>query len=119
MKGYEKIEIYKRSFEASVAVYRMTDKYPAKRSSLADQLERASYSIPTNIAEGYAKRDSQAEYRRYLRMSIGSANEMNVLIDLSYRLGLIDEETHKKAAGEYDEIGRMLNKYIQTVGEHI
>ena len=50
-------------------------------------------------------------------MALGSANEMSVLIDFSKDLGYITEEEYKKASRGYEEIGKMLNKFIQTVNE--
>ncbi len=42
---------------------------------------------------------------------------MSVLIDFSKDLGYITEEEYKKASREYEEIGKMLNKFVQTVNE--
>ena len=50
-------------------------------------------------------------------MAIGSSNEMSVLIEYSRDLGYISEEQYMKARTEYDEIGRMLNSFIQAVGK--
>ena len=52
-------------------------------------------------------------------MAIGSANEMSVLLDYSRDLGYITEEEHEKASKEYDEIGRMLSAFIQTIEETV
>ena len=117
-KGYERLEVYERSYKAGLAVYRMTKAYPKEeRYAMTDQMRRASVSIPLNIAEGYAKRSSQEEFRRFLLMAIGSSNEMSVLIEYSRDLGYISEEQYMKARTEYDEIGRMLNSFIQSVSK--
>ena len=50
-------------------------------------------------------------------MAIGSSNEVMVLIDFVKDLGYIDEEMHKRAYMEYEEISKMLNKYISRVVE--
>ena len=117
-KGYEKLEVYERSYKAGLAVYRMTRTYPKEEIyAMTDQMRRASVSIPLNIAEGYAKRSSQEEFKRFLLMAIGSSNEMSVLIEYSKDLGYISEEQYVKASKEYDEIGRMLNSLIKAVGK--
>ena len=117
-KGYEKLEVYERSYKAGLAVYRMTRTYPKEEIyAMTDQMRRASVSIPLNIAEGYAKRSSQEEFRRFLLMAIGSSNEMSVLIEYSKDLGYMSEEQYVKASKEYDEIGRMLNSLIKAVGK--
>ena len=118
--GYRELEVYERSYKAGLAIYRLTNKYPKEeRYGMVGQMRRASTSIPLNIAEGYGKRASQQEFRRFLLMAIGSANEMSVLLEYSRDLGYITEEEHEKASKEYDEIGRMLSAFIQTIEETV
>ena len=114
--GYRQLQIYERSYKAALAIYRITKGFPeSEKFALANQMQRASTSIALNIAEGYAKRSSQEEFKRFLLMALGSANEMNVLIDFSKDLGYITEEQYGRASREYEEIGKMLNKFVQTV----
>ena len=118
--GYRELKVYERSYKAGLAIYRLTNKYPKEeRYGMVGQMRRASTSIPLNIAEGYGKRASQQEFRRFLLMAIGSANEMSVLLEYSRDLGYITEEEHEKASKEYDEIGRMLSAFIQTIEETV
>ena len=114
--GYKELQVYERSYQAALAVYRMVKAFPeTERYALTSQMQRASTSIALNIAEGYAKKESQSEFKRFLMMAIGSANEMSVLLDFSKDLGYITPSQYEKASKEYDEIGRMLNKFIQKL----
>ena len=118
--GYRKMPVYERSYKAGLAVYRMTKSFPEEeKNGMTSQMRRAGVSIPLNIAEGYAKRSSQGEFKRFLLMAIGSANEMNVLMDYAKDLGYVSNEQYEMAKDEYDEIGKMLNKLIQTVTSNI
>ena len=118
--GYRKLQVYERSYKAGLAVYRMTERFPEEEKyGMSSQMRRAGVSIPLNIAEGYAKRSSQGEFKRFLQMAIGSANEMSVLIDFAKDLGYIPQEQYETAKAEYEEIGKMLNKMIQTVTSNI
>ncbi len=97
IQTFRDLEVYKRSFEASVEMYRITKEYPKDELyGLISQIKRAATSIPLNIAEGYGKRETPDDFKRFLLMAIGSCNEMRVLLDLSARLGFINEEIHKK-----------------------
>ena len=110
MSGYKELLVYQRGYAAARSIYRMTESYPKEeRYGITDQIRRAAVSIPLNIAEGYAKKDSQAEFGRFLDMAKGSANEVSVLIDFSRDLGYISEEVHTKATAEYEEIAKMLS----------
>ena len=116
--GYKDLKIYEKSYKAALATYRLTKVFPKEEKyGITSQMQRAATSIPLNIAEGYAKRQSQEEFKRFLLMAIGSANEMSVLVDFSYDLGYISKEQHEKASKEYEEIGKMLNSFIKTIAE--
>ena len=113
--GYKKLAVYERSYKAALAVHRIRERFPVKeRYSMGDQIWRAAISIPMNIAEGYGKQDSTAEFKRYLRMAMGSSNEVKVLLDFAKDLEYIDLKVYERAVGEYDEIGRMLHGLIQS-----
>ena len=117
---HRKLNVYVKSYKAGLAIYEMTKAYPdEEKYGMTSQMRRASTSIPLNIAEGYAKRSSQEEFKRFLLMAIGSANEMRVLLDYSKDLGYITEERYEKVSKEYDEIGRMLTNLIKKVAEGI
>ena len=111
IQTFRDLEVYRRSFEASVEMYQLTKGYPREELyGLTSQIKRAATSIPLNIAEGYGKKENVDDFKRFLLMAIGSCNEMRVLMDLSVRLGFITKEVHMKYEREYDEIGKMLTK---------
>ena len=113
MGGYRDLQVYERSYAAARAIYKMTETFPKEEVyGMTNQMRRASISIPLNIAEGYAKRESQIEFKRFLMMAIGSANEMSVLIDFAKDFEYTGKDVHEKARTEYEEICRMLNTLI-------
>ena len=114
IQNYRDLQVYTRSYKAAVEMYRIARAFPKDELfGLTSQIKRASTSIPLNIAEGYAKRESASEFKRFLLMAMGSCDEMRVLLDLSKDLGFIDETIHKKFSIEYDELGKMLNMLRQ------
>ena len=120
MSGYKELKVYQKSYQAARAIYRMTDNFPEEEKyGMVSQMRRAAMSIALNISEGYAKRESQQEFKRFLMMAIGSANEMQVLTDFAKDFGYIDENMHRNAAGEYEAIGKMLNRMIKEVSKNI
>ena len=117
---YRNLKVYEKSYRAGLSVYELTKGYPEEEKyGITSQMRRASVSIPLNIAEGYAKKSSQEEFKRFLLMAIGSANEMSVLLEYSKDLGYISPQKYEKAAKEYDEIGRMLSNLIKKIAEGI
>ena len=119
-EGYRKLQIYERSYKAAKAIYEMSRTFPKEEMyGITSQIRRASLSIPLNIAEGYVKRESQQEFKRYLMMAIGSSNEVSVLLDFVKDLGFIRKEQYEKASREYEEVSKMLNRFIETTKSNI
>ena len=117
-EGYRKLEVYEKSYRSAVEIYRMTADFPKEeRYGITDQMRRASVSIALNVAEGYARRESQEELKRFLRMAVGSAAEMQVLIDFAREFGYMREERYSEAKEAYEAIGKMLNAFIRKLKE--
>lgn len=73
-------------------VYRLSSFFPDhERFCLRPQIRRAAISIPSNIAEGAARR-STLEYLRFLGVARGSLSEVDTQMLLARRLGYIAED---------------------------
>ncbi|SRR5690554_4081375 len=113
IKSYKDFEVYQESYHLAIVMYKLTNKiFKRQTYEITSQIKRASMSIPLNIAEGYGKRESKAEFKRFLRMSIGSANEMEVLIDMLKDLGYISTENYKTYKERYEVLGKRLNTLL-------
>jgi four helix bundle protein len=89
MMPYERFEAWQAAHRLVLNVYESTQKWPKDEwYGLRSQLRRAVVSVPTNIAEGSAKRGSR-EFRRYLDISIGSLSEVAYQLHLARDLGLL------------------------------
>ncbi len=107
--SYRDLDVYQRAMKALVAVHKMALKFPDyERYALADQMRRASKSVPTNIAEGYGRRKSAKDFKHYLTVALGSANEMIVHLEVTRELGYETPENCSVLIEEYNIIGRML-----------
>ena len=113
---YRNLEVYKKSYELAMSICEYVKTMPKEeRFELTSQIRRAATSIPLNIAEGYGKKESQQEFKRYLMMAKGSSTEMQVLLDMCKDLGYMKEEHHKKYLDRYEEVSRMLAGLIKTI----
>src|SRR6266496_1752064 len=59
-----------------------------EQERLADQLRRASYSIPLNIAEGSARKGTR-DYRRFLDTAWGSLAEVQTALTMARDIGYL------------------------------
>ncbi len=80
---------------------------------LAQQMRRASKSIPANIAEEYSKRRTAKDFKLYLAHAMGSANEMVVHIRMAVQLGYCGAEESGGLIEGYSVVGKQLNRLIQ------
>ena len=110
VERFEDLEVFQRAYRLSLEVHRASLDFPAlEQHALADQVRRASKSICANIAEGFGRQDqSPADFRRFLVMARGSADEMRVWLRYCLDLGYIDDVTWKRWRDGYQEIARML-----------
>lgn len=105
IKSFLDLEVYKEAFQLSLETEELLKTYPTlEKFLLVDQMRRASRSIPAQIAEGYARRESIKDFQRYLRDCIGEANEMINHLLLSKYKGYI------KKPGYVEELIERYNK---------
>src|SRR3990172_5945317 len=111
VSSVEDLEVFRRAYRVSLDLHRASLQFPKVEQfgGLADQMRRASKSICGNIAEGFGKqRQSNAEFKRYLLMAIGSADEMQVWLRYCCDLDYIDRKTYAIWSDEYRQIAKML-----------
>jgi len=109
IRTYRDLDVYKKSYEAAMLISKLTRKFPLwERVELARQLRRSTRSVPANVAEGWAKRDSAQEFKRFLQMAVGSCHETEVWLSMSKDENYITREEHETMAKEYERIGVML-----------
>lgn len=107
MKPYERLAAWDRSHQLALAIYQVTAAWPvAERYGLTAQLRRAATSIPTNIAEGSAKR-GKAEYRRFLDMAVGSLSEVSYLLRLARDLDILPQSDWDRIDAVRDRAARV------------
>jgi four helix bundle protein len=110
VRSFEDLEVFKRAYRVSLDVHRASLRFPqVEQKALGGQMRRASKSVCANIAEGFGKqRQSRAEFRRFVMMAMGSADEMRVWLRYALDLGYIGEEKWRTWRDEYQQIAKML-----------
>lgn len=72
-KTHRDLEVWKRGISFVTTIYKLTDSFPKEELyGLTSQIRRAAISIPSNIAEG-AARKSNKEFIHYLYIALGSS----------------------------------------------
>jgi four helix bundle protein len=119
MRPHENLEVWKKSVDFVVAVYKSTDPFPREEKfGLTSQLRRAAVSIPANIAEG-AARKSLKEFSHFLSNAQGSASEVETELLIAHRLGFLPADKYSVLRNSVDEIGRMITGLSRKLGRRL
>jgi len=110
--NYKDLVVWQKSIAFVSEVYVLTKKLPAdERFSLIDQMRRAAVSIPSNIAEGHARKSS-ADFARFLRISYGSAAEIETQLIIAHNLQYLSDSELQQFLSKVLELQKMLNALI-------
>ena len=112
--SFEDLEVFRRAYRVSLDVHRRSLSWPKiEQRALCDQMRRALKSIVANIAEGYGRqKQSKAEFKRFLWMAVGSADEMRVWARYALDLEYLDEPSWREWRDEYQIIAKMLQSLV-------
>lgn len=111
MHNFRNIRIWHESIDLTEKIYSITKTFPdEEKYGLISQMRRSSASIPTNIAEG-SSRESQKEFKHFLSISLGSAFELITQLELSNRMGYIDETTKTELTKSTIDIERKISSF--------
>jgi len=115
MKDFREMQVWRKGHKLALEIYKLTAKFPKEENyGLSSQIRRAAVSIPTNVAEGCG-RGSTKELKHFLRISMGSASEVEYQILLSYELRYMDRKTYDNLNSDIQEIKKMLSSYIVKI----
>ncbi|MFZ0978863.1 MAG: four helix bundle protein [Candidatus Acidiferrales bacterium] len=109
IRTYRDLEVFQESYAAALDVSKLAKRFPPfEQLELGRQIRRAARSIPANIVEGWAKRQSVAEFKRYLQVAVGSCDEVKMWLEMSKDEGYISQEIFETRTSRYNRIGAML-----------
>lgn len=111
IEKFEDLQIWQRSMDFVCEIY---DQFESlKDFGFKDQIQRASISVPANIAEGF-ERHSNKEFIRFLFIARGSAGECRTLLYLAKKLKFVDSDVAEKLIDEIRQISSMTYGLIKT-----
>lgn len=104
------LEIYKESLRLLRMLYDFLKKVPKSEYDSVIQCKKCGKSIPSNIAEGWAKRASELEFKRFLIISIGSSDELiSHLRTIAIAVPVLLNQS-KTLGDEYKILSKRMNK---------
>ena len=115
MKDFRSLTVWEKSHQITLNIYKLTYSFPKEEIyGLTSQIRRSSSSISINIAEGCG-RGSDADFARFLQISLGSASETEYLILLSYELNYLQKLDFEILLEQIQQIKKMLTSLILKI----
>lgn len=108
IRNYRDLLVWQKAMHLVEEVYQLTSRFPPdERFGLVAQLRRAAVSIPSNIAEGQARKSTR-EFVQFISLAEGSLAEVDTQLLLSERLGLCVDRDVQTLFSVIEEIRKML-----------
>ncbi|MGA2678466.1 MAG: four helix bundle protein [Sedimentisphaerales bacterium] len=115
IKSFQDLEIWKRSMKLVEEIYNITRAFPKDEIyGLTSQLRRSAVSIPSNMAEGFARFHNK-EYRQFLYVSLGSCAELTTQLVIASRLQYAPEKIIDVMIDETEQISKMTMALIKCL----
>lgn len=113
IETHKDLIVWRKAVSLAGKVYAATRRLPQdERFGLISQLRRAAVSIPSNIAEGAARRN-RAEFLHFLHVARGSLSELETQLLIATDQDFLD--VNERTLDDVAEVGRLLNGLIRSL----
>jgi len=115
VESYKQLNVWKKGIEIVDHIYSITENFPQKELyGLASQMQRSAISIPSNIAEGFA-RGHTAEYKQFLRIALSSCAELDTQLIIAHRRNYITQAEVLNLQEDLDHESRMIMNLLKSL----
>jgi len=115
VRNYHDLEVWDKAHRLTLELYRKSRSFPKEEFyGLTSQLRRAAVSVSANLAEGCG-RQTTAELARFVRISMGSASELDYHLLLCHDLGFLQPDEYRKLFQELTRIRKMLASLLASL----
>ena len=115
MRNFRKLDIWKKAIELTKLIYKITVDFPiTEKYGLKSQIQRASVSVASNIAEGSSRR-SEVDFARFIEMSIGSAFEVETQLIIAKELGYISKSNYESILSHIQILQKQINALLAKI----
>jgi four helix bundle protein len=117
MPNHHTLKAWQHAHRLAVECSRAAQTFPDfEQDNLADQLRRAAYSVPLNIAEGCSRKGTR-EYRRFLDTAWGSLAEVETALSLAREVGYLEPAAFGRLEALATETSKTLFGLLRSVSE--
>src|SRR5688572_27057632 len=115
IRSFRDLNVWQKSMDLAVRCHNVAKRFPRdEQSVLGYQVRKSSVSLPSNIAEGFA-RHSTAFYVQHLWTAHASGAELQTQLEVGQRIQIVGEREAEVLIGDAQEIGRMLFGLVNSL----
>ena len=115
MRDFKKLSVWQEAMKIVKNIYMLTKFLPKEETyGIISQIQRASVSIASNIAEG-CSRSSEVDFKRFLEMSLGSAFEVETQLIVINEVFKIQQINIQDLIIDVNSLQKMLNSLITKI----
>ena len=117
MSDFKRLKAWEKAHALALRTYAVTRSFPREETyGLTSQMRRAAVSIGSNIAEGCG-RDTKKELGYFIRVALGSTQELRYQFILGRDLGWIPATEADSLEAGIDEVRAMLHALHRGLGD--
>ena len=106
---FRDLEAWRQGIELVEECYKATRPFPSHEMyGLTSQMRRAAVSIPSNVAEGHARKTT-AVYANHVSIALGSEAELETCIVVAQRLGYLSNDDASALVARCHTVGKILS----------
>jgi len=114
-KPHRKLKVWQASMDFVIEIYNEVQHFPVhEKFGMVTQLQRAAVSIPSNIAEGAARRNTR-ELLQFLYIARGSLSELDTQLEICFRFRYLEKPAYDRLVLKLETISKMLSGLIASI----
>jgi four helix bundle protein len=110
IRRYRDLLVFQQAYRLALEVSKLSKGFPKhEQYELGRQIRSSSRSVAANIVEGWAKRESAAEFRRHLQIATGECEETRFWLELASDECCAPKSKSEPLGAEYAKLGMMIH----------
>lgn len=114
IQTFRQLTVWQESHKLVLIIYKGTERYPKHELfGITSQTRRAAHSVPTNIVEGF-RRKNIIDSLKFYNIADGSLEELKYHLLLASDLQFISDIEYASMHEQCETVGKLLTRWIQS-----